>query len=154
MRLLRYGPEGAEKPGLLDAEGGIRDLSGEIADITPDVLAADRLARLAALDTATLPAVGGAPRLGPPIAAIPNLVCIGLNYADHARETNSPIPEAPIVFMKHTGLDHRPERSGQDPARLDQDRLGGGTRCGDRQARLLCRGERRDGSRGWLLRGQ
>lgn len=103
MRLLRYGPEGAEKPGMLDAEGGIRDLSGEIADITPDVLAADRLARLAALDPATLPAVGGAPRLGPPIAHIPNLVCIGLNYADHARETNSPIPEAPIVFMKHTG---------------------------------------------------
>ncbi len=103
MRLLRYGPEGAEKPGLLDAEGGIRGLSGEVADITPDVLAPDRLARLAALDPAALPAVGGAPRLGPPIAHIPNLVCIGLNYADHARETNSPIPEAPIVFMKHTG---------------------------------------------------
>ncbi len=103
MRLLRYGPEGAEKPGLLDAQGGIRDLSAEVADITPDVMAPDRLARLAALDPASLPAVGGAPRLGPPIARIPNLVCIGLNYADHARETNSPIPEAPIVFMKHTG---------------------------------------------------
>jgi ureidoglycolate lyase len=103
MRLLRYGPSGTEKPGLLDAEGRIRDLSAEIADITPDILAPDRLARLAALDPASLPLIGGAPRLGPPIAQVPNLVCIGLNYADHARETNSPLPEEPIVFMKHTG---------------------------------------------------
>jgi len=103
MRLLRHGSSGAEKPGLLDAEGRIRDLSGEIDDITPEVLAGDSLARLARLDPAALPAVGGNPRLGPPLARVPNLICIGLNYADHAHETNSPIPEVPIVFMKHTG---------------------------------------------------
>jgi ureidoglycolate lyase len=103
MRLLRHGRSGAEKPGLLDAEGRIRDLSGHIDDITPALLANGRLSRLAGLDPASLPRVEGQPRLGPPIAGVPNLVCIGLNYADHARETNSPIPEAPIVFMKHTG---------------------------------------------------
>jgi 2-keto-4-pentenoate hydratase/2-oxohepta-3-ene-1,7-dioic acid hydratase in catechol pathway len=103
MRLLRHGRSGAEKPGLLDAEGRIRDLSGHIDDITPALLANGRLSRLAGLDPAALPRVEGQPRLGPPIAGVPNLVCIGLNYADHARETNSPIPEAPIVFMKHTG---------------------------------------------------
>ncbi len=67
------------------------------------VLAPDSLARLARLDPASLPPVAGSPRLGPPLARVPNLICIGLNYADHARETNSPIPEEPIVFMKHTG---------------------------------------------------
>jgi ureidoglycolate lyase len=103
MRLLRHGASGAEKPGLLDAEGRIRDLSGHVDDITPEVLAPDRLARLARLDPASLPVVEGRPRLGPPVARVPNLICIGLNYADHARETNSPIPEVPIVFMKHTG---------------------------------------------------
>jgi ureidoglycolate lyase len=103
MRLLRHGRSGAEKPGLLDAEGRIRDLSGHIDDITPALLANGRLSRLAGLDPASLPRVEGQPRLGPPLAGVPNLVCIGLNYADHARETNSPIPEAPIVFMKHTG---------------------------------------------------
>jgi 2-keto-4-pentenoate hydratase/2-oxohepta-3-ene-1,7-dioic acid hydratase in catechol pathway len=103
MRLLRHGRGGAEKPGLLDAEGRIRDLSGHIDDITPALLADGGLSRLAGLDPASLPRVEGEPRLGPPIAGVPNLVCIGLNYADHARETNSPIPEAPIVFMKHTG---------------------------------------------------
>ena len=103
MRLLRHGRSGAEKPGLLDAEGRIRDLSGHVDDITPAVLVPESLRRLAGLDPASLPRVEGNPRLGPPIAGVPNLVCIGLNYADHARETNSPIPEAPIVFMKHTG---------------------------------------------------
>ena len=103
MRLLRFGPKGAEKPGLLDAEGRIRDLSDQITDITPEVLAPDRLRRLASLDSSRLPRADGSPRLGCPLAYVPNLVCIGLNYADHALETNSPIPEEPIVFMKHTG---------------------------------------------------
>ncbi|MGH6942804.1 MAG: fumarylacetoacetate hydrolase family protein [Geminicoccaceae bacterium] len=103
MRLLRYGQEGAEKPGLLDREGRIRDLSGHVPDITPGVLAQDRLARLAGLEPSSLPLVEGRPRLGCPIAGVPNLICIGLNYEDHARETNSPIPKEPIVFMKHTG---------------------------------------------------
>jgi ureidoglycolate lyase len=103
MRLLRYGPKGAEKPGLLDAQGRIRDLSGEISDIDGAALAPESLARLAALKPESLPLVEGRPRIGPPVANVPNLVCIGLNYADHAHETNSPIPEVPIVFMKHTG---------------------------------------------------
>ena len=103
MRLLRYGPRGAEKPGLLDSQGRIRDLSREIPDINPATLAPESLARLAALDPARLPLVEGSPRLGCPVDPVPNLVAIGLNYADHARETNSAIPEEPIVFMKHTG---------------------------------------------------
>ncbi len=103
MRLLRHGAVGAEKPGLLDAEGRIRDLSGHIDDITPETVSPGGLARLAKIDPASLPLVSGSPRIGPPLARVPNLICIGLNYADHARETNSPIPEVPIVFMKHTG---------------------------------------------------
>ena len=103
MRLLRYGPRGAEKPGLLDSEGRIRDLSREIPDINAAALAPESLARLAVRDPQRLPLVEGSPRIGPPVANVPNLVCIGLNYADHARETNSPIPEVPIVFTKHTG---------------------------------------------------
>ena len=103
MRLLRFGPKAAEKPGLLDTEDRIRDLSGQIDDITPEALSPEGLARLSGLDPSSLPPVPGSPRLGCPLAHVPNLVCIGLNYADHARETNSPIPEEPIVFMKHTG---------------------------------------------------
>ena len=99
MRLLRYGPRGAEKPGVLDSEGRIRDLSREIPDINAAALAPESLARLASRDPASLPLVEGDPRIGPPVANVPNLVCIGLNYVDHAKETNSPIPEIPIVFM-------------------------------------------------------
>jgi ureidoglycolate lyase len=101
--LQRYGPKGAEKTGLFDKQGRIRDLSGEISDIDAAALAPASLARLAALNPERLPAVEGSPRLGCPVNPVPNLVAIGLNYADHARETNSPIPEEPIVFMKHTG---------------------------------------------------
>ena len=103
MRLLRYGPRGAEKPGLLDGQGRIRDLSREIPDINAAALAPESLARLAAREPESLPLVEGSPRIGAPVANVPNLICIGLNYADHAHETNSPIPEVPIVFMKHTG---------------------------------------------------
>ncbi|MEM8947788.1 MAG: fumarylacetoacetate hydrolase family protein [Pseudomonadota bacterium] len=103
MRLLRYGEMGAEKPGLLDADGKIRDLSGHIDDLTPDQLSASRLAALAGIDPTSLPLVDGQPRLGVPLAYVPNLLCIGLNYADHAAETGSPIPEQPVLFMKHTG---------------------------------------------------
>jgi 2-keto-4-pentenoate hydratase/2-oxohepta-3-ene-1,7-dioic acid hydratase in catechol pathway len=127
MRLLRFGPKGAEKPGLLDAEGRIRDLSGQTRDITPDVLAPESLSRLAGLDASSLPQVDGNPRLGCPLASVPNLVCIGLNYADHARETNSPIPEEPIVFMKHTGSIIGPD---------DQVRLPRGSTKGDWEVEL------------------
>lgn len=102
MRLLRYGDTGNEKPGLLDTQGTIRDLSGVIADIDPSVLGDDALRQLAALDPASLPAVGGNPRLAPPVSGVGKFLCIGLNYSDHAAETNSPIPSEPILFMKAT----------------------------------------------------
>ncbi len=100
MKLLRYGDPGAEKPGLLDADGHIRDLSDVIPDIDGDTIGPDSLARLAALDPTSLPAVHGNPRLGPCVARPLNFVCIGLNYADHAEETGAAIPKEPIIFMK------------------------------------------------------
>lgn len=114
MRLLRYGEVGAEKPGLLDADGKIHDLSGHTKDVTPDQLSPANLAKLAAIDPASLPLVDGNPRLGVPLAFVPNLLCIGLNYADHAAETGSPIPDQPILFMKHTSSIIGPN----DPVRL------------------------------------
>ena len=100
MKLLRYGPAGQEKPGILDASGAIRDLSGVIPDITGDVLSPAALTKIAAVDVNSLPKVAGNPRLGPPVTGMKNLICIGLNYADHAAETGSPIPKEPIVFLK------------------------------------------------------
>jgi ureidoglycolate lyase len=102
MKLLRYGPKGQEKPGLLDAEGQLRDLSGVVDDIAGDVLGDAGLARLRALDPASLPVVGGTPRLGACVGRIGKFVCIGLNYADHAAESNLPVPKEPIVFNKWT----------------------------------------------------
>jgi 2-keto-4-pentenoate hydratase/2-oxohepta-3-ene-1,7-dioic acid hydratase in catechol pathway len=102
MRLLRYGPPGAEKPGLLDRNDRIRDLSGQIKDIDGAALAPESLAKLAAIDPASLPEVQGSPRLGPPVAGISKLVCVGLNYSDHAAETGAAVPTEPILFMKAT----------------------------------------------------
>ncbi|CAG4893332.1 ureidoglycolate lyase [Paraburkholderia saeva] len=102
MKLLRYGPKGQEKPGLLDAQGKIRDLSKVVADIGGDVLTDAGLARLRALDPASLPVVEGNPRIGPCVANIGKFVCIGLNYADHAAESNLPVPAEPVVFNKWT----------------------------------------------------
>src|SRR5215469_1664863 len=102
MKLLRYGPKGKEKPGILDRTGACRDLSGHVPDITPDQLAPAALERLRKLDPASLPPVTGTPRLGVPLANIGKLVCIGLNYHDHANETGNPIPKEPVVFMKAT----------------------------------------------------
>ena len=95
MKFLRYGDTGAEKPGVLDADGRIRDLSGVIPDLTGDVLAAPP-----SFDLDSLPVVEGTPRLGIPVANPGKMVCIGLNYSDHAAETGNPIPSEPIVFMK------------------------------------------------------
>ena len=103
MKLLRYGPAGQEKPGMLDAAGRIRDLSGVIPDLSGDALSPAGLAKLAALNPASLPEIGGSPRLGPPVSGMKNLVCIGLNYADHAAETGAPVPKEPIVFLKSLG---------------------------------------------------
>ena len=100
MKLLRYGPSGREKPGLLDADGRIRDLSACIADITPAELSSARLSALAAIDPATLPLVEGAPRYGVPVAGIRKFIAIGLNFSDHAAESNLPIPTEPVVFAK------------------------------------------------------
>ena len=100
MKLLRYGPPGAEKPGLLDATGTLRDLSAHVGDIAGDALSPDGLARLAALDPATLPVVDGTPRLGPPVGRIGKLMCIGLNYSDHAAEAGMAEPDHPILFLK------------------------------------------------------
>ena len=102
MKLLRYGPKGQEKPGLLDADGKIRDLSGVIPDITPEILPEDQLARLAAIDPASLPVVDGNRRLGVPLSGIRKFIAIGLNFADHAAESNLPIPAEPIIFTKAT----------------------------------------------------
>jgi 2-keto-4-pentenoate hydratase/2-oxohepta-3-ene-1,7-dioic acid hydratase in catechol pathway len=100
MKLLRYGPAGSEKPGLLDTDGTIRDLSGHVADINGETLAPASLDKLRKIDPASLPRVDGNPRLGPCVGSISKLICVGLNYEDHARETNSPIPKEPILFGK------------------------------------------------------
>jgi 2,4-didehydro-3-deoxy-L-rhamnonate hydrolase len=103
MKLFRYGPQGAEKPGLVDASGALRDLSGLVADITPATLGRDSMARLVALDTAQLPLVPEGSRIGACVGGVGNVVCIGLNYADHAAEAGLKPPAQPIVFNKHNG---------------------------------------------------
>jgi len=100
MKLLRYGPPGREKPGLLDAAGAIRDLSGVIADINGDALSPASLRKLAKLAPNSLPKVTGRKRLGPCVVRPMNFVAIGLNYSDHANEVGMPIPKEPIVFIK------------------------------------------------------
>lgn len=101
MKLVRYGERGQERPGILDAAGGIRDLSSVVPDITGAALSPNTLDKLRALDPSKLPAVPGKPRYGAPIGDVRNLLCIGLNYTDHAEETNAPIPTQPILFAKH-----------------------------------------------------
>ena len=100
MKLVRYGATGQEKPGMIDADGTLRDLSSHVADITGTTLGDDSIAKLRALDPATLPAVEGNPRMGACVGNIGKFMCIGLNYADHAAETGADIPEHPILFMK------------------------------------------------------
>jgi 2-keto-4-pentenoate hydratase/2-oxohepta-3-ene-1,7-dioic acid hydratase in catechol pathway len=102
MKLLRYGLPGKEKPGALDAQGGIRDLSKVVPDIAGETLLPETIQRLQALDLNTLPLVDGKPRLGPCVGAVGKFICVGLNYADHAAETGSPLPAEPILFMKAT----------------------------------------------------
>ena len=100
MKLLRYGAPGDEKPGLLDADGNIRDLSGHIDDVTGSVLSDASLDGLRGIEPASLPVVEGNPRIGPCVGNIGKFMCIGLNYSDHAAETGAAIPEHPILFMK------------------------------------------------------
>ncbi|MEP1389307.1 MAG: fumarylacetoacetate hydrolase family protein [Yoonia sp.] len=100
MKLLRYGSAGSEKPGMLDSDGGLRDLSGVIDDINGATLSDESLAKLRDIDPASLPAVDGDPRLGACVGDIGKFCCIGLNYSDHAAETGADIPKHPILFMK------------------------------------------------------
>ncbi|MBC3384185.1 ureidoglycolate lyase [Pseudomonas sp. SWRI12] len=102
MKLLRYGEKGSEKPGLLDEDKQIRDLSGHVPDIAGQALGPESLARLAALDPRSLPLVTGQPRIGACVGQVGKFICIGLNYADHAAESNMDVPKEPIIFNKWT----------------------------------------------------
>ena len=102
MKLLRYGAPGSEKPGMLDAGGHIRDLSGVIADVAGETLLPESLERLRALDASRLPLVQGDVRIGPCVAGVGKFICIGLNYSDHAAESGMAVPVEPILFMKAT----------------------------------------------------
>ncbi|MDH7973897.1 fumarylacetoacetate hydrolase family protein [Sphingomonas sp. AR_OL41] len=109
MKLLRYGPRGQERPGLLDAEGRIRDLSAQLSDIAGTALSPGQLAAIARIDPLTLPLVEGSPRLGACVGSVGKFICIGLNYSDHAAETNAVVPPEPIIFMKATSAIHGPD---------------------------------------------
>jgi len=102
MKLLRHGPKGHEKPGMLDANGQVRDLSGVIADLRADMLTPEGLAPLRAIDPATLPLVAQPGRMAPPWRGMGKFVCVGLNYADHAAESGLAVPAEPVLFTKHT----------------------------------------------------
>lgn len=102
MKLLRFGTHGQEKPGVLDADGVIRDLSGVIDDVTGVVLGDASLDKLKSIDLSSLPAVSAGQRIGPCVGNVGKFICIGLNYSDHAAETGMPLPKEPIVFMKAT----------------------------------------------------
>ncbi len=117
MKLCRYGPVGAEKPGLIHPDGSLRDLSPHLADIDGAVLGADSLARLAAIDPDSLALVEGSPRFGAPLAAVPKFVAIGLNFADHAKEAGLEPPPEPIFFFKATSCIQGPD----DPVMLPMD---------------------------------
>ena len=116
MRLVRYGRPGKEKPGLIDEEGKLRDLSGVIADIDAEQLSPKALRKLAKVPQASLPLVRGNPRMGVPVAKVGKFIGIGLNYSDHAAETGMPIPKEPIVFMKAISCLSGPD----DPVMLPQ----------------------------------
>lgn len=100
MKLLRFGPKGQEKPGILDASGTLRDLSGVIADISGATISPEGQKKLAALDLSKLPAVAGTPRIGACVGSIGKFICVGLNYSDHAAESGMPVPTEPILFTK------------------------------------------------------
>jgi 2-keto-4-pentenoate hydratase/2-oxohepta-3-ene-1,7-dioic acid hydratase in catechol pathway len=122
MKLVRYGAIGQEKPGLIDKSGQLRDLSAHLKDLNGEAYAPASLARLAGLDPASLPAVGGTPRLGAPVTGISKFVAIGLNYVDHAKETGAQIPTEPIFFLKaNTALSgpNDPVEKPRDSIKLD-----------------------------------
>ena len=144
MRILRYGPKGSEKPGMLDADGVIRDLSGVVADITPAVLAPNALARLAALDPHALPPVPGRVRLGVPINGVGKFIGIGMNYRDHLLDTTGQRPAEPIIFLKAISCLNGPDDDimlPREPQKPDWEAelgvvVGRRARCVDRAAAL------------------
>ncbi|MFZ0310935.1 MAG: fumarylacetoacetate hydrolase family protein [Candidatus Sulfotelmatobacter sp.] len=102
MKLVRYGPPHRERPGILDSDGHIRDLSGTVPDITGEILSLASLSSLKSIDLAKLPIAPGAPRIGPCVGGVGKFVCIGLNYSDHAAEAGMKVPSEPVIFMKAT----------------------------------------------------
>ncbi|GLQ98908.1 fumarylacetoacetate hydrolase family protein [Dyella mobilis] len=102
MKLVRYGTAGKEKPGMIDRAGVLRDLSSVVADIDSQTLVSEALAKLAKIDPRQLPQVDGHPRYGTPVARVGKMICVGMNYAEHAAETNAPVPQMPVLFMKAT----------------------------------------------------
>jgi ureidoglycolate lyase/2,4-diketo-3-deoxy-L-fuconate hydrolase len=102
MKLVRYGPVGQEKPGLIDEEGRLRDLSAHVNDIRGEALGVAGLEKIAALDIGSLPRVSGSPRLGPCVGGVGKMICVGLNYSDHAKESGMAVPTEPVLFMKAT----------------------------------------------------
>jgi 2,4-diketo-3-deoxy-L-fuconate hydrolase len=108
MKLVRYGTAGKEKPGLVDKDGALRDLSATVGDIDAQVLSRAGRAQLAAIDPSSLPLVSGSPRYGAPVAHVGKFICVGLNYSEHAAETGAAIPEQPILFMKATSAINGP----------------------------------------------
>lgn len=122
MKLLRYGTPGQERPGLLDAQGQMRDLSGIIDDVTGKTISAHSVAKLAALDVESLPVVDSSQRLGPCVNHVGKFICIGLNYADHAAESGLAVPAEPVVFMKATSAitgPHDPVIQPRNSTKLD-----------------------------------
>ena len=117
MKLFRYGDSGAEKPGLVAADGTLRDLSARVGDIDGTILAPDKLSELAGIDPSSLPVVEGSPRFGPPVNGIGKLLAIGLNYSDHAAETDVKMPREPLIFTKATSAINGPN----DPVMLPKD---------------------------------
>ena len=102
MKLIRYGQAGREKPGLIDEDGAIRDVSAVVDDIAGEVLTERGLSRLRALEPSALPRIGGEPRYGAPVGRIGKFICVGLNFTDHAAESGMAVPEQPVIFMKAT----------------------------------------------------
>ncbi len=152
MKLLRYGPKGQEKPGLLDQHGKIRDLSKVVDDIAGDTLSDAGLAKIRAIDPATLPEVTGESRIGPCVARVGKMVCIGLNYADHAAESNLPVPHRTRALRQSGRARSAARTTTSRSAQLEEDRLGSRTWRGDRQAREVHRRSQRARLRRGLLR--
>ncbi|CAN7776492.1 fumarylacetoacetate hydrolase family protein [Cupriavidus necator] len=120
MKLIRYGAAGQERPGMVDEQGRIRDLSAHIPDVMGDTISPESVARLAAIDPATLPLVEGSPRVGPCVGAVGKMVCVGLNYSDHAAESNMAIPTEPVLFMKATSAIVGPNDDVEIPVRAEK----------------------------------